>query len=388
MTPAARVAAASGILDQVLEGQSAEQSLTNWARQSRFAGSGDRAAVRDLVFDALRRQRSLAWVGGCLSGRGLMIGRIRYDGEALSNIFTGEGHAPAALSAEEEVPTPSLEGAPDPVRLDCPDWFWPEIEGSLGEDTERILTCLQGRAPVHLRVNTSRTSVDGAIRSLGQDDIAVETVPLSPTALLVTENPRRVHSSAAYLEGLVELQDAASQAVVDVLLPFAKGATVLDYCAGGGGKALHLAAGGAARVVAHDADPRRMRDIPARAKRAGLRVEISEAAHGEFDCVLIDVPCSGSGAWRRQPEAKWRLTPERLANLNATQDAILETAKKHVAPGGILAYATCSLLSVENDVRVDTFLSQNADWSEVVRRHFTPLDGGDGFFVAALQKER
>jgi 16S rRNA (cytosine967-C5)-methyltransferase len=236
-------------------------------------------------------------------------------------------------------------------------------------------------------VNLFRGSAERAIAALAQDDIAAEPGPLSPTALLVTHNSRRIQASAAYADGLVELQDAASQAVVDTLLPFAKGATVLDYCAGGGGKALHLASGGAGRIVAHDSEARRMRDIPARAKRAGLHIEITDRPHGTFDCVLIDVPCSGSGAWRRQPEAKWRLTRERLADLCASQDAILDEAVAHVRPGGILAYATCSLLNVENQERIAGFLERNADWEAVEQRRFTPLDGGDGFFVSILREK-
>lgn len=387
MTPEARISAAAECLDRVLAGAAAEQVLTNWARQSRFAGSGDRAAVRDLVFDALRRLRSLEWAGGSRTGRGLMIGNLRLSGVDPASVFTGQGHAPGALTAEEAMPRSPLSEAPEAVRHDCPEWLWPVFDAALGSEAPAILDALRDRAPVFLRVNGLRTTPEAATRSLWNDGIAVEPGPLSPSALRVTENPRRIQTSGAYLGGEVELQDAASQAVVDMVLPYAAGGAVLDYCAGGGGKALHLASAGAARVVAHDGDPGRMRDIPARARRAGLTIEIALHPEGAFDCVLIDVPCSGSGAWRRQPEAKWRLTPGRLAELTATQDAILDSASGHVRPGGVLAYATCSLLDCENGERIEAFLARNENWQALVSRSFTPLEGGDGFFVAVLLKD-
>lgn len=386
MTPAARIDAATRILDRVLDGESAEASLIDWARKSRYAGSGDRAAVRDLVFDALRRKRSLAWIGGAETGRGLMIGLLREKGDDPSDVFTGAAYAPAPMAPDELTAGRPIDEAPAPVRHDCPDWLWPQMTAVFGEETGEVLDALRTRAPVYLRVNAARTSPDAAIARLGEDEIIAEPGPLSPTALVVTGNPRRVQNSRAFREGLVELQDAASQAVVDRVLPFAVGRDVLDYCAGGGGKALHLAAGGAGRVVAHDADPRRMGDIPARAARAGSRIEVTTAPSGIFGCVLADVPCSGSGAWRRQPEAKWRLTPERLAELNAVQDDILNRAAGFVTGDGVLAYVTCSLLDCENAERVDAFLAREHGWRQLSRQRFLPGDGGDGFFVAILTR--
>lgn len=386
MTPAARIDAAIRILDRILGGAPAEASLIDWARKSRFAGSGDRAAVRDLVFDALRRMRSLAWVGGAATGRGLMIGLLRARGDDPSDVFSGAAYAPAPLTTEEREAGCAIDAAPDPVRHDCPDWLWPQMTAAFGEAAGEVLDALRTRAPVYLRVNAARATPEAAIARLAEDGVLAARGPLSATALVVTGNPRRVQNSSAYREGLVELQDAASQAVVDRVLPFVSGRDVLDYCAGGGGKALHLAAGGAARVVAHDADPRRMSDIPARAARAGCSIEITTTPAGAFGCVLADVPCSGSGAWRRQPEAKWRLTAERLAELNAIQDDILARAAGFVACDGVLAYVTCSLLACENAERVAAFLDRGRDWREVSRRQFLPRDGGDGFFVSILTR--
>lgn len=386
MTPAARIADAIDILDTIRSGTPAEQSLTNWARANRYAGSGDRAAVRDLVFDALRRRRSLAWQGGAETGRGLMIGHLREAGDDPAAVFTGHRYAPPPLTADEASAGQRRADAPPAVRYDLPDWLWPYAEDALGSDTAKILDLMRHRAPVCLRANLARIARETAITLLAEDDITAEAHKLSPSALVVTANSRRVQSSTAYRDGLVELQDAASQAVVDRVLPHAKGRSVLDYCAGGGGKALHLAAGGASRVVAHDADPARMRDLPERARRAGSRIEIARRPEGQFDVVLTDVPCSGSGAWRRQPDGKWQLTPERLAELTGIQAGILEEASAFVRPGGVLAYATCSLWRDENERQVEAFLQKHNGWREVSRDRFTPADGGDGFFVAVLKK--
>lgn len=385
MTPAARIAAAAEILDEVLEGAPAERCLTNWARRSRFAGSGDRAEIRDLVFDALRRRRSLTWIGGSETGRGLMIGRLRDMRIEPGRFFDGEGHALRPLTDSEAHAGMPLSEAPEAIRLDVQDWVLDLMKKAHGEEAEGILDLLRSRAPVFLRTNSARVTRDEAISELASEKVLAEPVPLSPTALEVTGNPRRIQSTRAYREGLVELQDAASQAVIDRVLPFANGKHVLDYCAGGGGKALQLAAGGARLVVAHDADPRRMQDLPERARRAGHRIELAERPSGTFDCVLVDVPCSGSGAWRRQPEAKWRLTPERLEQLVGIQRAILNGVREMVRPGGVLAYVTCSLFDEENDCQIEGFLEENSSWKQIDQRRYTPLDGGDGFFLALLE---
>lgn len=382
MTPAARLSAAIAILDAVLAGEPAERALTNWARASRFAGSGDRQAVRDHVFDALRCRRSFAALGGAESGRGLMIGALRAAGVDPEGLFTGEGHAPPPLAeAERAPPRPMAEAE----ALDCPDWLAPRLRASLGDDFAPVMALMRQRAPVFLRANAARTSREAAIAALAAEGIASRPGPLAATAIEVTGQPRRIAGSAAYREGLVELQDAASQAVVEAL-PLAPGERVLDYCAGGGGKSLALAAGGA-RVTAHDAAPTRMRDLPERARRAGVRIDLAEGVpRGRFPLVLLDVPCSGSGSWRRAPEGKWRLDPARLAALEAVQAEILAKAAPLVAPGGHLAYATCSLLDGENGVQVEKFLSSTGGWRLKFQRRFTPLEGGDGFYLAVMEQ--
>lgn len=392
VTPAARVSAAIDILDDVMAGTPVGQVLTAWARRSRFAGSGDREAVRDLVFDALRCRRSYAALGGAATGRGLMIGACRAADRDPGELFTGTGHAPAPLTADESVGTAGAGDLPPAVALDFPDWLESPLRASLGADFVGVMSALRRRAPVFLRVNRARIGREGAIALLAGEGIAAEPVALSPTALVVTGNARRIQQSRAYREGVVELQDAASQAVVDAL-PTPSG-QVLDFCAGGGGKTLALAArtgGGGARFFAHDADPRRMRDLPARAARAGIAVtmlapgKVAEAA--PFDLVLLDVPCSGSGSWRRDPQGKWALTPDALARLCATQAGILQEATTLVSEHGVIAYVTCSLLACENEDQVARFLAGAPGWGLAGDRRFTPRDGGDGFYLALLSRD-
>lgn len=386
MTPAARVQTAIECLDRVVAGEAAERVLTAWARGARHAGSKDRAAIRDLVFGVLRRWWSSAALGGGEDGRSRMIGYLWATGVAPHTLFTGAGYGPAPLGADELAERPAPDRLTD---LDCPAWLAPRLKASLGPSFEPVMAALQDRAPVFLRVNSARADVATARKALARDEIETRLVPLSPSALEATENARRVQTSAAYRDGLVELQDAASQAVVD-MLPLDGVTRILDYCAGGGGKALALAARTGAEIHAHDADPRRLGDLPPRAARAGAEIKVVPPDDlrddARYDLVLVDAPCSGSGAWRRSPEGKIRFTEDRLAELTALQDQILEQALRHVLPGGVLAYVTCSLLDDENGQRVEA-LAQHSAVKRLATRKFTPLDGGDGFYCALLRHE-
>lgn len=388
MTPGARVAAAIDVLDAVLEGAPAEKALTGWARGARYAGSKDRAAVRDHVFDALRRLRSHAARGGAMSGRGVMLGALREAGIEPDTLFTGEGHAPAPLSDAERVGGRAPDGLAE--TCDMPDWLWPRLVAGLGGDAEPVARALRERAPAHLRVNLRKIGREDAAALLAEDGVRALPHPASASALAVEGRETGLRNARAFREGLVELQDAASQAVVEAL-PLAAGMRVLDYCAGGGGKTLAMGALADLHLVAHDAAPRRMADLPPRAARAGLAPKLVETgdlpAHGPFDVVLCDAPCSGSGAWRRSPEGKWRLTVARLTELLHMQLSILEAAAPLVASGGVLAYATCSVLEEENGGRVAAFLARNPGWRCVFQRSWTPLEGVDGFFTAHLRAD-
>ncbi len=382
MTPAARVAAAIGVLDHILGGQPAEQALLRWSRGSRFAGSGDRSAVRDLVFDALRCRDSFAALGGP-GGRGLMIGALRAEGRDPATIFSGEGHAPAPLSPDEGH-GPALEGD----LADIPDWIAPMWRASLTGDAVPVAQAMRHRAPVWIRVNTLRATPAVAIASLASDGIEVAQNDHLPTALRVLSGERKLSRARAYTDGLVELQDLSPQ-LACAALPIAPRGRVLDYCAGGGGKTLALAGRAQGlRLVAHDADPARMADLPARATRAGAQVQVTTRPSGAFDLVIADVPCSGSGTWRRTPDAKWRLTSDMLAQLVVTQAQILRQVAGHLRPGGHLAYMTCSVLVSENADQVALFVNKNNEFSVVSQRFWTPLTGSDGFFLALMQRTR
>lgn len=382
MTPAARHQAAITVLDRVLTGEAAEKALTNWARAARFAGSGDRAAIRDVVFDALRRRDTAAQAGGGLTGRGLVLGLVRQTGTDPDAVFTGQGHAPAALSAAERgLPPP----APGP---DLPDWLWPAFQASLGDRAADVAEALRHRAPVTLRVDLSRTTRAVAQTQLAREGILTEANPLSPSALTLTDPARGLTQTSLYAEGLIEMQDAASQAVVDAL-PLPPKGRVLDFCAGGGGKTLAMAARTRAAMFAHDIAAARLDPLADRAARAGARVTRiapgQAVRHAPYDLVLCDVPCSGSGSWRRAPEAKWRLTPDALARLCATQAEILDQAAALVALDGCLAYATCSVLLAENEAQADAFATRSG-WTVSSRRRWAPDARGDGFFLALINQ--
>lgn len=392
MTPAARVSAAIDALDGVLSGAPAEQALTNWARANRYAGSGDRAAVRDLVFAALRRRRSAAAMGGGESARQIILGLLRQDGVEPATLFTGERFAPAPLTAAETqafTAAPDLAALPEAVAADCPPALEDLLRADLDERFGPALGAMRERAPVFLRVNLARLDRAAAQARLAVDGIETRPVSDVKTGLEVTGNARKIRISSAYLDGSVELQDASSQAAV-LRLPLRDGLRVLDYCAGGGGKTLAMAGLARAEWFVHDAAPARMADLPERARRAGISVRTlpgsALAKAAPFDLVLVDAPCTGAGTWRRTPDAKWRLMPADVAAQAERQDAILNAAKALVAPGGVLAYMTCSIFRAENEDRIAAFLARNPGWRAQEMTRFWPTDGGDGFCVALLAR--
>lgn len=380
MTPAARVAAAIEVLDTVLAGQAAEVALSRWGRASRFAGSKDRAAIRDHVFDALRCQRSFAWLGGSGTGRGLMLGACRAAGIAPETLFDGSRFGPAPPGPSET--GAPLKTAPRGVRLDIPDWQLPLWDAGPA-DPDAALETLRHRAGVFLRVNRRKADLPTARARLRDEGIETAPVPGAPLALQVRTNPRRVTGTQSFADGVVELQDPASQMAV-ARLGLRDGMRVLDLCAGGGGKALAMAAAADVLVVAHDIDARRMADIAPRAARAGVRIETVDPGRitGRFDLVLIDAPCSGSGTWRRAPEAKWALTPARLEALCATQDRLLDQGAGLLAPGGRLAYATCSVFAAETADRVSAFLARRPEARADTPLRLDPDAAQDGFYLS------
>ena len=383
----------------------ADRVLAAWGRSNRYAGSGDRRAIADLVYDALRRLRSAAWVAGAgdnPTDRDLILGSLTLDGldpQAVSRLFSGAQYAPALLTEAEAARLGQpLDIAPRPVRLDFPDWLSPSLE----HIPDAALELTRRRAPLYLRVNLLHGGREAAIAALAAERIVADAGPLSPTCLVVQSGAHTVTRSTAYHDGLVEVQDAASQAVSDYAQAM-PGDTVLDFCAGAGGKTLAMAAAMAAtkatakagkcNIHAHDIAPQRLAQLGERARRAGVDVNLLEpgqtdALTARCDLVFVDAPCSGSGAWRRNPDAKWRLTSDQLGAYTQTQDAILAQAAAAVRPGGRLIYATCSMLRAENEDRMADFLATQADFHPGrAPLALTPLDGGDGFFACEILRK-
>ena len=387
MTPGARVSAAIEILDVILAGRAAEQALLRWARRAGYAGSSDRKAIRDHVYQALRCLRSYAELGGSKTGRGLMIGSLRAAGQDVETVFSSDGYAPLRLSPAER------RGGHDPASKgaiwNLPDWLVPRFEKSLGSEAENAAIELRNRAPTAVRVNLAKTDAEKAAMSLSRDGINSLPIPGVGTALKIRDVSRSVNASYAYKMGWIELQDSSSQAAME-LIHVPECANVLDYCAGGGGKTLALAARANASWHAHDISMKRMGDLDARAMRAGVKVRIlkpgAAGLAAPYDIVICDAPCSGSGAWRRNPQAKWLLNETHLDELITQQIAILQSAAKLVKKNGLLAYCTCSVLIEENECQVNKFLKAERQWDMERDRRWPISQAGDGFYIACLRK--
>ncbi len=428
MTPAAHISAAIEVLDDLVRRRRpAAETLKDWGVAHRFAGSKDRAAIASLVFDALRKRASAAFVMGDDTPRAIMLGALReargLDAEAIASLCTGAGHAPAPLSDEERarLKTVSLDRAPDHVRGDYPEWLAARFEAAFGASAAAEGAALAARAPVDLRVNLLKCSREQALEKLAH--LAPAPTPLSPIGLRIDVGQARgpaLTGETTYVKGLVELQDEASQ-IAALLCAASPGEQVLDLCAGGGGKALALAAQmhNRGQIYAHDWDGRRLAPIHERLERAGARNIQVRAPRGQADVladlearcdlVLIDAPCTGTGAWRRHPDAKWRLAPGALEVRLKEQRELLEKAARFVKPGGRLVYVTCSALRDENEDRVGAFLAANPNFAALsavetaekaglpdLARFASPhgpgirlspaTSGTDGFYVCVLAK--
>ena len=387
MTPAARLQAAIEVLDEVIasarsDGPPADTIVTRYFKQRRYAGSKDRRAVRELVFQAVRRCGELP-----RTGRAAIVG-LTEDQPQLLELFGGL-RGPEPLSGEEE----SAE------RVAIPAWLRNELSPLVSEGE---WPALLERAPLDLRVNVARASRDEMLERFRGS----EPAPLSPWALRLAPDSR-IDDHPAFESGLVEVQDEGSQLIALACEP-SDGDRVLDLCAGAGGKSLALAAAApTALILATDSNRARLSKLAPRAHRAGAQIdtrllnpprELEDLAdwHGSADAVLVDAPCSGSGTWRRNPEGRWRLTPERLDRLVETQQRLLDIAAELVKPGGRLVYAVCSILSREGAGQIERFLQHRSSWiSEPAAiaggrqdgegRLLTPgHDRTDGFFVARL----
>ena len=386
MTPAAHIAAAIEILDLILAGENAQTSLTKWGRSNRFAGSGDRNAIKDIVYDALRQKNSLTKRSKKISGRSWIIALFQKSKVNLDEYFGTGRYSPPKIKKWELDLLP-IENDSD--LHDIPDWLWPKWKAALGKKANDVANTLKKRANIFLRVNITKCARKDAIQALQKDGIISKLHPTVSTALIVDEGTRNIKNSEAYNLGLVELQDASSQASV-LQLSSGQNGPILDYCAGGGGKALALNAYLKKPIFAYDANLLRMKDLPTRASRSGADIRIIESIdlkNSHYGLVFCDAPCSGSGTWRRDPEGKWSITLRDYKKLLSLQENILRTAAQLVQANGRLVYATCSVLKDENKTQVQKFLANSNEWVLEKEKLFMPNELGDGFYFSSLKKK-
>ena len=421
-----RLAAAIEILDDMeRRHRPAAEALKDWGLSHRFAGAGDRAAIGNVVYDALRRRRSAGWLLDAGTSRAQAFGALALewsmDGAAINGALDGDRFAPAPLDSAElaALSSRSLDDAPDAVRADCPDWCVPLVTDAFGRGWVQELSALAARPPLDLRVNTlaaTRDKVLAELKGTGAAPCALAADGIRIPPIDGAGRHPNVQAEPAFRKGWFEVQDEGSQIVAE-LAGAEAGMQVLDYCAGAGGKTLALSAAmdNRGQIFAHDAEKQRLAPIFDRLRRAGAR-NVQAVADtgglatlaGQMDLVLVDAPCTGSGTWRRRPDAKWRLTERQLDVRLREQAEILEKASAFVKPGGRLTYITCSIFPRENQRQVEAFLASNTDFSLVEPAHLwrarfpeavnaACLDesgivlspattGTDGFFFAALQR--
>ena len=385
MTPGAHIAAAIEVLDQILAGKNAEVSLIKWGRSNRFAGSGDRNAIRDIVYDALRQKNSLTKRSKNISGRSWIIALLKKREVNLDEYFGATRYSPPRVKKWELELLP-IENESD--LYDIPDWLWPKWKVSLGIKAIEIAETLKERANIFLRVNIIKGTRKDAVQALEKDGIISKFHPTVSTALIVNKGTRKIKNSGAYNIGLVELQDASSQASV-LKLNIDLNGPILDFCAGGGGKSLALSAYLNKPIFAYDTNFERMKDLPNRARRSGANIRVinsNDLKKSHYGLVFCDAPCSGSGSWRRDPEGKWSLKLQDYERLLTLQENILATASQLVKPNGDLVYATCSILKDENKAQIQKFLKNTNDWELRKEKFSIPSELGDGFYFCILKR--
>ena len=429
MTPAARLAGAIELLEAIEAAprRPADATANAFFRERRFIGSGDRRAVSDRAWATIRARRRLSWwlerAQALPSPRLLVAASLLLEGWTMDGVaqsYSGGRFGADPLIAPELAALRTLEGRtldhpdmPVAVRLEVPEWIVPALEARFGDDLPAELAALGRAAPLDLRVNILTTTRDAARAALAAEGMAAAPTPISPWGLRVAGR-RAVSTGPAFQAGLVEIQDEGSQ-LIAALVGARPGMRVADWCAGAGGKTLAVAMEMENRghIVACDVHDKRLDGAVKRLRRAGVHnVEQhlivpgdkwAKRRAGGFDRVLVDAPCTGCGTWRRNPNARLRLTETDLAELVVKQAAILDTASRLVRPGGRLVYATCSLLPAENEDQVTGFLARHADFAVVPLAEAWPLAGAppcagpflsltplrhdtDGFFGAVLQR--
>jgi 16S rRNA (cytosine967-C5)-methyltransferase len=383
MIPSARISAAIEVLADIETARRpASDALKEWGLKRRFAGSSDRAAIAGLVYDALRRKASSAFIMEEATPRANVLGMLAlergHDIAQIDALFDGGRFAPEPLTPLERhaVTDADLSKAPPHVAGDYPEWLDGSLATVFGEARVEEGAALSSRAPLDLRVNTLKGDREEALGLLS--DLAPQRARWSPVGLRIEQKPEAknpaIHAEPAFIRGLIEIQDEGSQ-LAALFAGARNGEQVVDLCAGAGGKTLALAAAldNTGQLFATDTDKRRLAPIHARLDRAGARnVQVrtpeksgNELADlkGQIDLVLIDAPCTGTGSWRRNPDAKWRLRPGALDIRRKEQEKVLERAVPLLKPGGRIAYITCSVLDEENGAQVRAFVKRHPGFS-------------------------
>ena len=433
MTPGARLSAVIELLDEIArQDKPADLVAGYYLKARRYIGAKDRRYISGRAWGVLRRKARLDWwlarEGSMINGRTRVLADLVLSDHKtpteVSEMFASDRHSPTALLPQDHALLQALKGRdlfhhemPAWVKGEYPEWLEPHLTASLGDRMTAEMAAMRDEAPVDLRINTLKTNRDGALAALAHEGLLnAEPTRLSPIGLRF---PARIALTAqqAFKDGLVEVQDEGSQLLA--LLTDAKpGMAVVDFCAGAGGKTLALAATmeNKGRLIACDVNERRAEKATLRLRRAGVhnvtrRILESETDKwvkrqaGSFDRVLVDAPCSGSGTWRRNPDSKWRLSEQGLTELAALQGRILASAARLVRPGGRLVYATCSLLTEEDEAQVTAFLAAHPDfrliplaeaWEQTIGgtcpiegemlRLAPAKDGTDGFFAAVMER--
>jgi len=425
-----RLSAAIDVLHLIEERHlPAKNALADWGRANRFAGSKDRAAIGNLVFDILRNKSSLAWSMDDDSPRALVLaGAVHLWGqspEELSQSFEGDKFAPETLSEQElkALSNKRSEEAPAWVAANMPEWLYNAMSPQFNTDFQSIAKSLSTRAPIDIRVNTLKSNRDklkNAYSKYGAEETLYSPLGLRLPAAQREKKSPNIEADAEHGKGWFEVQDEGSQ-IASLLTGAKEGDQVLDYCTGAGGKTLALSAmmGNKGQIHAYDNDKHRLRPIFERLKRAGCRnVQTCEAGNESqlellkenMDMVLVDAPCTGTGTWRRHPDAKWRLSEKSLNERQEQQREVLKKAAEHVKPGGKLIYVTCSLLPSENKEQVEAFIEQTPAFKPISYKTagqqaglgvelnsanndetfltLTPATHKtDGFFISILEKE-
>ncbi|KQT51817.1 MFS transporter [Devosia sp. Leaf420] len=378
-----RIAAAIDVLSDVeTRKRPVSEALKAWGLNNRFAGAGDRAAIGNLVYDALRRRASYAFAMGSHEPRALVLAAVlRHWGETpetLAAMFADDSHAPAPLTPLEQAGAHAeVEAAPDIVQADFPEWLASSLKRAFGTDLAAEGQAMAGRPSLDLRVNALKATPEKVAKSLAR--FSPQQTQYALLGLTMPAGPGdartpNVTTDEGYQKGWFEVQDQGSQ-MVSALAGAQPGDQVLDLCAGAGGKTLGLASamGNKGQIFAYDSDRNRLAPIYDRLKRNGVRNAQVRAPEqgalddlaGKMDRVVVDAPCTGTGTWRRRPDTKWKLTPELLAQRQADQAAILEEATRYLKPGGTLVYITCSILPEENDDQVAALLSAHPELKSV-----------------------